>query len=80
MIIIIHKIYIKVTNKKDLFWFFGYNFKNLAKIVIFKIKNIHIWIFVKTTNDNIIFLELTISTNLYSNWLALKTFRSGRGL
>ena len=53
MIIKIQKIYIKVTKKKDLFLFFGYNFKNLAKINIFKIKNIHIWMIVKTTNENI---------------------------
>ena len=71
MVIIIQKIYIKVTKKKDLFSFFWYNFKNLAKIVIFKIKNIHIWMFVKTTNDNIIFLGLIISTNVDSNGLTL---------
>ena len=51
MIIIIQKIYITVTKKKDLFSLSGYNFNNLAKIVIFKIKNIPIWMFVKTTND-----------------------------
>ena len=71
MIIIIQKIYIKVIKKKDLLPFFGYNFKNLANIVIFKMKNIHIWMFVKTTNDNITFLGLIISTNVDSNWLAL---------
>ena len=72
MIIIIQKIYIKVTKKKYLFLFFGYNFKNLAKIVIFKISNIHIWVLVNTTtNDNITFLGLVISTNVDSNWLDL---------
>ena len=68
MIIIIQMIYIKVTKKKDLFSFFGYSFNNLVKIVIFKIKNINICIFVNTTNDNITFF---ISTNVDSNWLDL---------
>ena len=62
MIIIIQKIYsinyIKVTKKKDLFLFFGDDFQNLVKVVIFKIKNIHIWMFVKTTNDNITFFRV----------------------
>ena len=58
MIIIIQKIYIKVTKKKDLFSFFGYRFKNLTKIVIFKIKNIHVWMFVNATNDNITFFRV----------------------
>ena len=55
MTIITQKIFIKATKKKDLLSFFGYNFKNLAKIIIFRIKNIHIWVIVKTTSDNIIF-------------------------
>ena len=55
MTIITQKIFIKATKKKDLLSFFGYNFKNLAKIIIFRIKNIHIWVIVKTTRDNIIF-------------------------
>ena len=46
MIIMIQKIYIKVAKKKYLFSFFGYNFKKLAKIVIFKISNIYICMFV----------------------------------
>ena len=58
MIIIIQKIYIKVTKKKDLFSFLGYSSKNVAKIVIFKIKNIHIWMFVNTTNGNITFFRV----------------------
>ena len=64
MIITIQKIYIKVNKKKDLFSFFQYNFKNLAMIVIFKIKNINVLMSVKTTNDNITFLELIISANV----------------
>lgn len=36
MFIVIQKINIKVTKKKDLFLFFGYNVKNFAKIVIFE--------------------------------------------
>ena len=40
------------------------NFENLAKIVIFKIKNVHTWM---TTNDNIAFLGLITSTNLNVN-------------
>ena len=63
MIIIIQKIYIKVTEKKDLFSFFRYNFKNLVKVVIFKIKNIHIWMFAKTTNDNITFFRVSYFNN-----------------
>ena len=55
MTIITQKIFIKATKKKDLLSLFGYNFKNLAKIIIFRIKNIHIWVIVKTTSDNIIF-------------------------
>ena len=55
MIIIIQKIYIKVTKKKDLSLLFGYNFKNQAETVILKIKNTHIWVFEITTNDNITF-------------------------
>ena len=47
MIIIIQQIYSKVTKKEDLLLFFGY------KIVISKIKNIHIWMTVKAANDNI---------------------------
>ena len=70
MIILMPKIYIKFTKKKDLFSFFGYNFENLAKLVIFKIKSIHIWMFVKTTNGNIIQL-VSYSTNVDSNWLPL---------
>ena len=70
MIIVIQKNYIEVTKEKDLFLFFGYNVKNLARIVIFKIKNIHIWMSVKTTNDNITFLGFVISTNIDSNSLA----------
>ena len=58
MIITIQKIYIKVTKKKDLFSVFGYDFKNLAKIVIFKISNIYIWMFVNTINDNITFFRV----------------------
>ena len=58
MIIIIQKIYNKVTKKKDFFSFFGYSFKYLAAIVIFKIKNIYIWMFVNTSNDNINFLRV----------------------
>ena len=58
MIIRIQKIYIKVTKKKDLFSVFGYDFKNLAKIVIFKISNIYIWMFVNTNNDNITFFRV----------------------
>ena len=71
MIIIIQKIFIKVTKKKDLFPFFGYNFKNLATIIILRINNIHIWVIVKTTSNKIIFLGLIILTNADSNWLAL---------
>ena len=71
MKIIIQKIYIKFTKKKELFSFFGYNFKYSVKTVIFKIKNIHIWMFVKTPNDNITFLGSIISINVDSNWLAL---------
>ena len=55
------------SHQVDMFLFFEYNFKNLAKIVIVKIKNIHIWMFVKTTNDNMTFLGLIISTILDSN-------------
>ena len=58
MIILIQKIYIKVTTKKDLLLFFGYSFKNLANIVIFEIKKIHIWMFVKRTNDIITFSRI----------------------
>ena len=57
MIIVIQKIYIKVAKKKNLFWHFGYNIKNFAKIVIFKIKNIHISMFINTTNSNITILK-----------------------
>ena len=48
----------EVTKKKYLFSFFGYNFKNWAKIVIFKISNVHIWMFVNSTNDNITFFKV----------------------
>ena len=71
MIIIIQKIFIKVTKKKDLFSFFGYNSKNLATIIILRINNIHIWVIVKTASNKIIFLGLIILTNVDSNWLAL---------
>ena len=71
MIMIIQKIFIKVTKKKDLFSFFGYNFKNLATIIILRINNIHIWVIVKTASNKIIFLGLIILTNVDSNWLAL---------
>ena len=67
--------------RKKIFLLFGNHFKILAKIfgknlVIFKIKNIHNWMFAKTTNDNIAFLEFIISTKLSSNWLALSILTS----
>lgn len=56
--IIIQNIYIKVTNKKYLLSFFGCNFKDLTKIVIFKIKNFYIWMFKTTINDSITLFRL----------------------
>ena len=58
IIIIIQNIYIKVTNKKYLLSFFGCNFKDLTKIVIFKIKNFYIWMSKTTINDSITLLRL----------------------
>ena len=55
MFIIIHNINIKVTKKKDLFLFFGYNVKDWSQIVTFRIKDIYTWMFVKTAGDNITF-------------------------
>ena len=53
MFFIIQKIYIMVTKKKGLFLPFRYILKNLAKIVIFKIKNLHTWMFATKTDGNI---------------------------
>ena len=62
-------LYKVITKKKDTFSFFGYSFKHLIKIAIFQIKSIHIWMFVKTAIDNIIFLGLIISINVDSSQL-----------
>ena len=62
-------LYKVITKKKDTFSFFGYSFKHLIKIAIFQIKSIHIWMFVKTATDNIIFLGLIISINVDSSQL-----------
>ena len=70
MFIIIHNINIKVTKKKNLFLFFGYNVKDLSQVVTFRIKNIYTWMFVKTTGDNITF-RASYFNNSDFNWLAL---------
>ena len=69
MIIVIQKIYIKVT--KPCFRSFNFNFKNLIQRVIFKIKKVNIWIFVKAINDNNGFLGLIILKGVDSTWLSL---------
>ena len=75
MIIIIQKIYsvnyIKVTKKKDLFLFFGDNFQNLVKIVIFKSRTFIFGCLQRQPMTILLFCGLIISPNVDSDWLAL---------
>ena len=65
---IIQKNVVKITVNKDLFWIFGHNFQDVAKIFILK-KYVffHTCMFMKATNDNIAFL-LFFSANVDSKW------------